>query len=103
VPFLPLIDVFGDDETAALFSERALVESWLEFERALAAAQAELKIIPADAAAAIERAASADAIDLVELRRQTRVVGYPILPLLEQVRARSPEAGRHLPWRRRRT
>src|SRR5439155_7909626 len=61
-------------------------------------AQAELGIIPAEAAAAIERAGPAGSIDLAELRRQTRVVGYPILPLLEQVRASWPEAGRHLHW-----
>src|SRR5438046_1933041 len=50
--FLPLVDVFGDEIVAALFSETALVESWLEVERALAAAQAELGIVPAEAAAA---------------------------------------------------
>ena len=72
---------------SGLFSETALVESWLEFERALAAAQAELGIIPADAAAAIEREATADRIDVAELHSHTRVVGYPILPLLDQVAA----------------
>src|SRR4051812_25527645 len=96
--FLPLVDVFGDEAIAGLFSETSLVESWLEVERALAAAQAELGIVPAEAAAAIEHAATSNVVDLAELRRQTRIVGYPILPLTEQVRALSPEAGRYLHW-----
>src|SRR5207245_5778118 len=82
-----------------LLSEEALVESWLEVERALAAAQAELGVIPAEAAAAIAREATRDRVDLGLLRRQTRVVGYPILPLLEQVKAASPpEVARYLHW-----
>jgi len=68
-------------------------------ERALAVVQAELGIIPADAAATIEREATAEKIDLPELRRHTRVVGYPILPLLQQVRASSPpDVARYLHW-----
>jgi 3-carboxy-cis,cis-muconate cycloisomerase len=96
--FLPLVDWFGDDETVALFSEGSLVEAWLSVERALAATQAELGVIPAEAAALIEAVAVSDNIDLVELRARTLVVGYPILPLLEQLGDRSPEAARHLHW-----
>lgn len=96
--FLPLSDVFGDDELAALFGERSYVAAWLEVERALAAAQAALGDVPAEAAAAIEAAARPEHVDLGLLRERTRVVGYPILPLLEQVSARDPAAGRHLHW-----
>jgi 3-carboxy-cis,cis-muconate cycloisomerase len=67
-------------------------------ERALAATQAELGVIPGDAAALIESVAVPENIDLVELRARTLVVGYPILPLLEQLGERSPEAARHLHW-----
>ena len=97
--FLPLVDVFADEAILELFSEAALAESWLEVERALAAAQSELGIIPADAAAAIAAEAKADKVDLALLRRQTKIVGYPILPLLEQVKAASsPQVGRYLHW-----
>lgn len=96
--FLPLVDVFGDEVTLELFSERALVDAWLEAERALAAAQAELGIVPQEAADAIA-AVTAETVDLERLRERTRVVGYPILPLLEQVRAASPEeVARYLHW-----
>ena len=97
--FLPLVDVFGDEEIRQLFSEAALVEAWLEVERALALAQAELGIVPSEAAAAIAAEATSSKVDLGRLREQTRVVGYPVLPLLEQVRAASShDVARYLHW-----
>jgi len=96
--FLPLVDVFGDDEVTQLFSEESFVGAWLEVERALARAQAELGIIPAQAAAAIEAAATPGRIDPASLRARTLVVGYPILPLLEQIGHDSPEAARYVHW-----
>ena len=96
--FLPLVDVFGDDEVAQLFSEESLVGAWLEVERALAHVQADLGIIPVEAAAAINVAATSGRIELESLRERTVVVGYPILPLLEQIGHASPEAGRYIHW-----
>ena len=96
--FLPLVDVFGDDEVTQLFSEESLVDAWLEVERALAAAQAELGIIPAQAAAAIEAVAVPEHVDLGRLRARTVLVGYPILPLLEQIGELSPDASRYVHW-----
>src|SRR5947207_247495 len=94
--YSPLVDVFGDAEVLRLFSEESLVASWLEVERALAGAQAELGVIPAEAAREIAASAIPEHVDLAALREQTLVVGYPILPLLEQIVQRSPAAGRHL-------
>jgi len=96
--FLPLVDLFGDDEVTQLFSEESVVGSWLEVERALAHTQAELGIIPAGAVDAIDVAAVPGRIDLALLRERTLIVGYPILPLLEQIGAASPEAGRYIHW-----
>jgi 3-carboxy-cis,cis-muconate cycloisomerase len=89
-PFLPLAGLFGDEEFAALFSENALIESWLKVERALAIVQAELGLIPATAATSIVAEAVATKIDRKVLRADTRTVGYPILPLLEQISHKSP-------------
>src|SRR2546421_3528934 len=94
--FSPLVDVFGDQEVNRLFSEESLVAAWLEVERALADAQAELGVIPSEAAQEIAAAAVPEHVDLAALREQTLVVGYPILPLLEQIVQRSAAAGRHL-------
>src|SRR5438477_577045 len=49
--FSPLVDVFGDQEVNRLFSEESLVAAWLEVDRALAAAPAELGAITSEAAA----------------------------------------------------
>src|SRR5438876_9352272 len=94
--FSPLVDVFGDQELIRLFSEESLVAAWLQFERALADAQAELGVIPIEAAREIAAAAVPEHVDLASLREETLVVGYPILPLLDQIVQRSPDAGRHL-------
>jgi 3-carboxy-cis,cis-muconate cycloisomerase len=94
--FSPLVDVFGDQEVIRLFSEESLVGAWLEVERALADAQAELGVIPPEAARQIAAAAVPEHVDLAALREQTLVVGYPILPLLDQIVERSPAAGRYL-------
>src|SRR2546426_4036280 len=94
--FSPLVDVFGDQEVIRLFSEESLVAAWLEVERALADVQAELGVIPSDAAREIASAAVPEHVDLAALREQTLVVGYPILPLLDQIVRRSPQAGRYL-------
>ena len=94
--FSPLVDIFGDQEVIRLFSEESLVAAWLEFERALADAQAELGVIPVEAAREIGDAAVPEHVDLASLRERTLVVGYPILPLLEQIVRRSPAAGRYL-------
>ena len=96
--FLPLVDVFGDEHVARLFSEESLVGAWLEVERALARAQADLGVIPAHAADEIEAAAQPGEIDLAALRVRTTVVGYPILPILEQIGEASPGAARYVHW-----
>jgi 3-carboxy-cis,cis-muconate cycloisomerase len=94
--FSPLVDVFGDQEVIRLFSEESRIAAWLEFERALADAQAELGVIPPEAGREIAAAAVPEHVDLAALREQTLVVGYPILPLLDQIVQRSPAAGRYL-------
>ena len=96
--FLPLLDWFGDDDVAQCFSEESSIGAWLEVERALASAQAELGVIPREAAAAIEAVAVPEHVDPVHLRARALTVGYPILPLLEQIGERSPEAARFLHW-----
>ena len=88
--FLPLVDWFGDDDVAQLFSEESLVDAWLAVERALASAQAELGVIPPEAAAAIEAVAVPENVDLGRLRSRTLVVGYPILPLARADRRALP-------------
>ncbi|HUC70785.1 MAG TPA: adenylosuccinate lyase family protein [Stellaceae bacterium] len=96
-------DMFGTAAMRAIFGDHAFLERCTEVEAALARAQARLGIIPADAAAAISRAASEivehpEALDLARLKRETENVGYPILPLVRQIADKAGEAGRWLHW-----
>jgi 3-carboxy-cis,cis-muconate cycloisomerase len=98
-PFMMLESVFGDPEMGEIFSEAAFVEAWLAVERALAASQAELGVIPDEAALAIADAAVADRIDLGSLWAATENVGYPIVPLIDQITEGAPDIVRaYLHW-----
>ena len=91
--FLPLVDVFGDDDVTQLFSEESIVGAWLEVERALARA-GRAGVSPRRPQR--DRHRGRPGPDRPRsLRERSLVVGYPILPLLEQIEQISPEAARH--------
>ena len=75
-------DMFGTAEMRAIFDDKALVGRYVEVEVALARAQARLDVVPRSASIAIEEAGRRIAIDYEKLRRETEIVGYPILPLV---------------------
>lgn len=78
-------DMFGTSEMRALFSDEAMVARYIDVEVALAKVQAKLGVIPAEAAAAIAGAADIGRIDWAHMSERTQIVGYPILPLVEQM------------------
>ena len=78
-------EMFGTNEMRALFSDEALIVRYLEIEVALARVQAELGLIPSEAAEAIADNAKIERIDWSRIRERTEIVGYPILPLVEQI------------------
>src|SRR6059058_1888746 len=96
-------DMFGTAAMRGVFGELAFLARCTEAEAALARAQARLGIVPAEAAAAISKAAATvtaepESLDLARLKRETETVGYPILPLVRQLAERAGEAGRWLHW-----
>ena len=92
-------DMFGSAHMQALFSDRAIVSRYLDVEAALARAQADLGIIPAEAATAISEAANVDRVDWQRLAERTRIIGYPILPLIEQLAEWTPDGlGQYCHW-----
>ena len=99
-PFRMLTQVFGDPEMAEIWSESATVVGWLAFESALASAQTVAGVIPAAAATAIISACEdPEMIDFDLLYERMRVVGYPILPLIEQLGALGgEEVDRFVHW-----
>lgn len=84
-------DMFGTAEMRALFADGAMMQRYLDVEVALAKVQAELEIIPAAAADAIAASADVARIDWQHLQARTAVVGYPILPLVEQLSSWAPD------------
>jgi 3-carboxy-cis,cis-muconate cycloisomerase len=92
-------DMFGTAEMRAIFSDTRFLALCLDVEAALARAQAGLGMIPAAAASEISAQAKPAILDLERLRRETEVVGYPILPLVKQLAAAcAGEAGRYVHW-----
>ena len=76
------------DALAGIFSDRSLVQAMLDFEAALARAEAKAGVIPASAAASIAAAASADGIDTVAIAREARASGTVSIPLVKALTAR---------------
>ncbi len=91
-------DMFGTAEMRAVFSDKALIERYIEVEIALAKAEARCGVIPAEAAVQIAELARFESLDLAHMQHETEIVGYPILPLVEQLSALCGEAGRYVHW-----
>ena len=85
-------DMFGTEDMRAVFSDAGYLARCLEVEAALARAQAGIGVIPAAAACEIDAKATPACLDLAELKRETEIVGYPILPLVKQLAAASAES-----------
>jgi 3-carboxy-cis,cis-muconate cycloisomerase len=91
-------DAFGTPRMREIFDDRALVARYVEVEVALARAQGRCGVIPADAARQIAALANPGALDFDLLRQETEIVGYPILPLVQQLAKICGEAGRYVHW-----
>jgi 3-carboxy-cis,cis-muconate cycloisomerase len=95
-------EYLGSPRMAALFDARATVAAMLEFEAALAQAQAELGLIPAPAAAVIASCCAAEAIDIAGLKQALVQSSSAVVPLVEQltaqVGARDADAARYVHW-----
>jgi 3-carboxy-cis,cis-muconate cycloisomerase len=79
--------VTGHGPVRAAVADPAWLRHLLAAEAALAAAQAELGLIPAEAAAEIATACRPERYDLSALGRATAGPGNPVLPLVEALRA----------------
>ena len=85
--------LWATDELRAILDERERLRSWLEILATLAEVQAELSIIPTEAAAAIRDGASVDALDLDFVAAATSATGHSTLGLIHGLqRALPPQA-----------
>lgn len=89
--------LWGTAEVRALFEDRGRYQAWLDILVALAAAQAELGIVPEAAAEAIEAAADVDRLDLDLVAEETRRTAHSTLGFITALRAMLPdEAAQHV-------
>jgi len=91
-------DAFGTPAMREVFSDFSLISRYAEVEIALARAEARCGVIPAEAAEKIAKRTDVSALDFDLLRRETDLVGYPILPLVHQMVKQCGEAGRYVHW-----
>jgi 3-carboxy-cis,cis-muconate cycloisomerase len=97
-----LLPLLGSGAVAELFSDAARLQGMLDFEAALAAAEAKVGVIPPAAAAAIAAQCRADLIDLdgfADAAAQSGNLAIPLVKRLTAVVARDdPEAARFVHW-----
>ena len=91
--------LFTQPEMKVVWSDSHLIDCWLTFETALAAVQAELEIIPEQAAQDIATACQTLKPDWDRLSAETRLVGMPVKPLIDQIAdAGSELVKKYLHW-----
>jgi 3-carboxy-cis,cis-muconate cycloisomerase len=78
-------DIFTTEAMRRVWSDENRVQKYLDFEAALAKAQGRLKIIPQEAADEIVKHCDAKLIDMAKLKEATERIGYPVLPVVQQL------------------
>ena len=91
--------VFVPDEFREAVSGRAWLQAMLDAEAALATAEAQVGLIPHEAAAAIVSCCEATRFDPEELGRDGRAAGNPVPPLVEALTADVSSLRRRCPLR----
>ena len=91
--------LFVPHEVAGATSDVAWLQAILDFEAALAAAEARAGVVPAAAAEAIAGACEAGRFDPGALGRAARAAGNPVVPLVRALADALPdEAARYVHW-----
>ena len=77
--------IFSSDAMRQVWSDDNRTAKYIDVERALAKVQAQLGLIPQEAADEIISHCALDQIDMDRLRQQTERIGYPILGVVTQI------------------
>ena len=92
-------DLYGTEEMRAVFSDEALLQRWLDVEVALAQAEAEIGVIPRQAAEEIARKGRAELIDTAWMKSEIDYTLHPIVPLIRAFKAICDgDAGEYIHW-----
>jgi adenylosuccinate lyase len=92
--FCPLEFRYGRDSVREIFSRGARLERALKVEAALALSEAELAMIPADAAAAIEQAATLSRVSLARVDELERSLRHDVMAITRALAEAAGPAGR---------
>jgi 3-carboxy-cis,cis-muconate cycloisomerase len=94
--------LFRSQAVEKVFTNRATLQSMLDFEAALARAESRAGFIPASAAPAIESKCRAELYDMTVLARSAASAGNLAIPLIKQltllVAKKDKEAARYIHW-----
>ncbi len=92
-------DRFGTVAMRAIWEDRRTQQRWLDVEAALAEAEAELGLIPTEAAEEIVRSARIERLDLESMKAEFDATWNPVVPLVNALRAViSTSAARYVHW-----
>lgn len=90
-------DLFTSKTMRAVFTDRAMVQSWLDAESALAYAQAQFGIVPEEAAQRIAACADAAKFDLEVMGGEIEQTAHPLVPLIRRLAgAAGPQWGAYV-------
>ncbi|HET6502430.1 MAG TPA: lyase family protein, partial [Amycolatopsis sp.] len=85
--------LFAAPAMREVFTDRAMIQSWLDAEVALVRAQADLGLAPAEAAEEIAAKAAADDWDLDALAAEIERTAHPLVPVVRELAQRCGESG----------
>ena len=93
-----ILDVFSTAEMRSCFDDVAMLQGWLDAEKALSAAQADLGDVPAEAATQIAKNCRADQYSLSALAKKILETGHPLVPVIRELVKKSGDAGKFAHW-----
>ncbi len=92
-------DLYGSEEMRAIFDDHNLLQKWLDYEAALARAEAFVGLVPAEAAAEITRKARAELMDIDLIRNGIDETVHPLVSLIWQLSEHCDnDAGHYVHW-----
>jgi adenylosuccinate lyase len=92
-------DLFGTPAMRAVFDDLALLQKWLDYEAALARAQARLGMFPSAAADEITAQAHAGLLDTAAIKQGIDMTVHPLVPVIRALADRcAGDAGRYVHW-----
>lgn len=92
-------DLYGSAAMRAVWDDLNLLQKWLDFEAALARAEAQVGLVPAEAAAEITRQARAELMDTDAIKRGVDKTVHPLVVVIWQLAERcNGDAGRYVHW-----